>query len=418
MRTISLCVALLLLAIPSAAQRQSSFKVFDALTAAGQTAAFDTWFGASYPLQHTVQLTISSLPATCTVQLEGCLLGRTVCTTADWEVLSTAHDCTSVEMFHVINRPVRNIRVNLTALAGTGATAKAPVETLDETDFGTHASWDVTGGFVDSGTNAVYTHTPLEVLTELDFATHANWNVTTGFDDSGNNAAYIHAPSEVLTELDFGTHANWDVTAGFDDSATNAAYLHTVLQILTELDFASHANWDVTVGFVDSATNAVYTHTPAEVLVELDFASHVFWDVFGDMTDSTGAAVYTHGGGVGTLTLPSGDFDNAMVADVGYLFGYAVTGFTSDVACDITTAIASTTTALTMANGSQTTTFTSASVPGDFIISCASTSGGVTIDDVTLTRADHTATLTQQSANFANPGVDNVSYVLGTASLQ
>ncbi len=314
---LSLILLVLLFATSSPAQRQSAFQTFDALTAAGQTPAFNAGFGSRYPLVHTVQLSITSLPDTCTFQLEGCLLlGPDTCDASDWELLSAANvDCTSIEMVHVVDKPVRNIRVNLTALAGTGATAKAPVETLDEVDFATHVEWDVTGGFVDSGGDAVYTHTPLEVLTELDFATHANWAAA------------------------------------------------------------------------------------------------------GDMTDSTGAAVYTHSSGTGTLTQASGGFANAMVADVGYTFSYTVSSFSADVACDITTAIASATTALTMSDGAQTTTFTSAASPGDFIISCTSASGAVTIDDVTLKRVDHSATLTQVDTAYVSALVASKLYTfLNTVS--
>ncbi len=312
----SLILLVLLLATPSSAQRQSAFQTFDALTSTGQTVAFNAGFGSRYPLEHTVQLSISSLPATCTVQLEGCLLlGPDTCDASDWELLSAAVDCTSIEMFHVINRPVRNIRINLTALTGTGATVKAPVETLDEVDFATHVEWDVTAGFVDSGGNAVYTHTPLEVLSETDFSTHANWAAS------------------------------------------------------------------------------------------------------GDMTDSTGAAVYTHSSGVGELIQASGGFANPMVADVAYVYTYTISSATGDPACDIDTTIASALTPLTIANGAQSTTFTSASSPGNFEVPCTSTSGGFTMDDVSLKRVDHSATLTQVDTAYVSALVASKLYTfLNTVS--
>ena len=251
MRILSLCFALLLLTIPSTAQRQSSFKVFDALTAAGQTEAFDVWFGAGYPLQHTVQLTITSRAATCTVQHEGCLLGRTVCAVADWEILSAADvDCTSIEMFHVINRPVRSIRVNLTALAGTGATVLAAAETLADT--------------------------------------------------------------------------------GFPD-----------------------------------ATN---------------------WDEAGDFATPAGTAVYTHSGGTGTMTQTSGNLNTAGVASAHYAATYDVVSQSGDAACTITTAFAAAAVDLDETVGTNTTFFTSAASPGDFVIACTSTSGAITLDNFTITK--------------------------------
>ena len=306
-------VLLFLFAVSLSAQQEAIKHTFTALTSVSASPSLSVQLGGGYPSLHTLQVVPVGTPATCTIQLEGSIDGGT--TFADMTGGSPATCTSAVMAAPVVDFPVQFVRVNVTALTGTGATIKAPVETLDEVDFATHVEWDVTGGFVDSGGDAVYTHTPLEVLTELDFATHANWAAA------------------------------------------------------------------------------------------------------GDMTDSTGAAVYTHSGGTGTLTQASGGFANAMVADVGYTFSYTVSSFSADVACDITTAIASATTALTMSDGAQTTTFTAASSPGDFIISCTSASGAVTIDDVTLKRVDHSATLTQVDTAYVSALVASKLYTfLNTVS--
>lgn len=124
-----------------------------------------------------------------------------------------------------------------------------------------------------------------------------------------------------------------------------------------------------------------------EILTENNFATHASWNVTGDLTDSTGAAVYTHSTGAGTLTQPSASFDATQRASYIYTFGYTVSGASGDPACSVTTSFASTSTALTISNGAQSTSVTAAASPGDFVISCTSTSGGFTIDDVTLTAA-------------------------------
>ena len=249
---LSLILLVLLLATPSPAQRQSAFQTFDALTAAGQTVAFNAGFGSSYPIQHTVQLSISSLPATCTVQLEGCLLlGQAVCDASDWEILSAPNvDCTSIEMFHVISRSVRNIRINLTALAGTGATVLAVAETLADT--------------------------------------------------------------------------------GFPD-----------------------------------ATN---------------------WDEAGDFATPAGTAVYTHSSGTGTMTQLSGNLNTAGVASAHYAATYDVVSQSGDTACTITTTFAASAVDLDETVSTNTTFFTSAASPGNFVIDCTSTSGAITFDNFTITK--------------------------------
>lgn len=177
----------------------------------------------------------------------------------------------------------------------------------------------------------------------------------------------------------------------------------TAAEVLDENALTTHVEWDTTTGFDDTGGNAVFSHSPTEVLDELDFSTHVNWDVTGDFDDTGGNATYTHATGSGTLTQVEGDQANAPTSgSLVYEFDYVVSSFSGDVACDITTAWASTTVALTMSDGAQTTEFTSASNPGDFVISCTSTSGAVTLDDVSLQLKEHTATLTQVEADQLN----------------
>lgn len=238
----------LLLTLPLSAQQQAKYHEFSALTAGGTTSSHFVGLGARYPVHHTFQAKVASLPDTCAFQLEGCLYDPLDATC--WEPVSSSIDCTTTEIAFTPDKPVRYVRGNLTALTGTAAT--------------------------------------------------------------------VLAPEEILTENDFATHANWDVTGDFDDTGGNAAY--------------------------------------------------------------------THATGAGTLTQASADFDVVAVASRQYAFTYTVSSATGDVACDITTAFASVTTSLTVADGVQTTFLASAASPGDFVISCTSTTGGATFDDLTLTR--------------------------------
>jgi len=71
--------------------------------------------------KHTVQAVVTGAPATGSIQLEGTLDDVTGSPT--WFNLSGAQPCTANTIFHVVDRPVSGIRVNLTALTGgTGPT--------------------------------------------------------------------------------------------------------------------------------------------------------------------------------------------------------------------------------------------------------------------------------------------------------
>lgn len=242
----------------------------------------------------------------------------------------------------IIDEQAAYVRGSVTALTGRSVgSVKTAVETLDETDFATHASWAPGDGWDDSGGNAVFT-VP-EVLDETGFATHAEWDVTSGFDDSGGDAVF--AVPETLTETAFTTHANWDTTDDFDDTGGNCAY--------------------------------------------------------------------THSAGAGTCLQEDGDFAVVGVGAVQYTFAYTIASTTGDPACSITSAFADGGAALTISDGAQTTTFTSAATPTDFIISCTSSSGGFTIDDVSLKQVAFTATLTQETGSWLVAGVVNSVYTFG-----
>lgn len=122
-----------------------------------------------------------------------------------------------------------------------------------------------------------------------------------------------------------------------------------------------------------------------ESLDETDFATHANWDVVGDFNDSGGNAAYTHSAGTGTLTQVAADQNTAAVGNVWYEFTYTTSGYTGDVAGTLTTGYALTAETLTLSTaGIHTLVFKSAVAPVDFVLSLTSSSGGVTIDDVSL----------------------------------
>jgi hypothetical protein len=123
-----------------------------------------------------------------------------------------------------------------------------------------------------------------------------------------------------------------------------------------------------------------------EVLAEGDFATHAKWSVTGDFDDTGGNLDYTDNTNSGTATQTSANFQTAVRANRTYELAYtlATSGGVGDIAIDITTAIASTTTALTVSAGAQTTQFTTASSPGNFVLSGTSSSGDVNFTAISL----------------------------------
>lgn len=124
--------------------------------------------------------------------------------------------------------------------------------------------------------------------------------------------------------------------------------------------------------------------TGSEVLSETGFTSHANWHPTGDFTDSTGAAVYTDSTGAGTLTQLSANFAAGAMGHRWYAFVYTITASTGDVSASVNTAFALTDTALDLSDGTHTTYLRTKATPGNFAISATSTTGGFTIDNVSL----------------------------------
>ena len=69
------------------------------------------------PRNHTIQVTITGAPTAVTVDLEGSLDDTTFVSLADY-VLTAADLTATAAMFHVVDKPVRYIRANVTNLVG------------------------------------------------------------------------------------------------------------------------------------------------------------------------------------------------------------------------------------------------------------------------------------------------------------
>lgn len=186
----------------------------------------------------------------------------------------------------------------------------------------------------------------------------------------------------------------------------------------------------VKIGRRDSQPTQVLNITPSVVAVadrlgeeslsETNFATHTKWDVTGDGSDSGGNFTHTHAAGVSTLTQTAANLAQAGLPSRWYRLNYTVSGVAGTVAANITTAFALTSTPLTLVNGVQTTYFKSAVVPGNFVISATSSSGGsFTLDDMslmTLEDATYEIDVEGQTASIVEGGlIDTVLTNLAAA---
>lgn len=99
---------LLFLLTAAALCAQPSKTIFTTFTATGTTSSFAVP-GADV---HTIQAVVTGGPSGCTMHLEGSLDGTT------WADISGDQTCTSSVMFHVVNKGVNFVRVNLSSFTG------------------------------------------------------------------------------------------------------------------------------------------------------------------------------------------------------------------------------------------------------------------------------------------------------------
>lgn len=115
MKRIVLVLFLAVLAATFLSAARTGWISFGTLTAAGTSFPVDLAMAAQ---NHSVQVITAGTPATCSIQLEGTLDDPIPAGGAAWANLSGAQTCTSSTVFHVAGKPVRGVRVNLTALTG------------------------------------------------------------------------------------------------------------------------------------------------------------------------------------------------------------------------------------------------------------------------------------------------------------
>jgi hypothetical protein len=115
-QTMKRLIALFALAAAALLAERTGVFILGTLTATGQTMGVHSGLATH---KHTLQVVVTGSPASCSVQLEGTLDDITdPSVTPFWANLSGTQSCTSSVTFHVVEKPVRAIRANLTALSG------------------------------------------------------------------------------------------------------------------------------------------------------------------------------------------------------------------------------------------------------------------------------------------------------------
>ena len=150
-----------------------------------------------------------------------------------------------------------------------------------------------------------------------------------------------------------------------------------------------------------------------EVLDETDFATHANWDVTGDWDDSGGNAAYTDSTNAGTLTQVNEDMASGTLPIIArwYRFKYTVSSPSGDPASVIEGAAGYMASEdITLPHGTardEIVIFKSSGVvDDDFRITTTSSSGGVTIDDVSLKLMAGAPIGTATSLNITVPAAD------------
>ncbi len=211
----------------------------------------------------------------------------------------------------------------------------------------------------------------------------------TATDSQGNTHDIdFSRPDETLlfVDIDVTTDDEFAITGEADIQTAVATFADETFSIGDDIIVSQFYGPTFEIsGVTDVSSILVYDASSlgSESLNEGNFTTDVKWDITGDF-DDTLAGIYTHSAGTGTLTQTAANLAVAGVASRFYAFVYTVSGSTGSCTATITTAFANTAQSLTLTNGTHTLYFFSADTPANFVISGTSTSGGFTIDDLSL----------------------------------
>lgn len=308
--------------------------------------------------------------------------------------------------------------------------ATTPVPTMNQGDAGTLSSLYVSGGAQIDGQERVNSliipNNASTTTTSIFFETAAGIPAQMFALNSGN--AFVIDPNHAVSSGFFfggGIHGGAFVAGqsfyavSWDDAqdvpllrSTSTNDLHVgnnnisggneerdlYLDIQTGL--AIHANINNSDYMAIDSTNGVsiadMSTLAAESLTNGALTSGTSWTFAGDFASSANTAVYTDSSHAGTITQASGTLAVAGIANSRYVLAYDVITPSGGVApsgtmvCSITTGFANAAIPLnlTSAGAGLKVYFTSATSPGNFVISCTSAATNhVTLDNLSLKRS-------------------------------
>lgn len=126
-------VLALTLLMPAGTDAQKAAQTFTWAAPTGASVqAFDLSRFGGFASKHTIQVRVTGSP-TCTVKLEGTNLGpEDTPADADYFSLSGDVNCASPSMVHIVNKPVRTVRMNRTVWSGGTAPTLSVVYTYGQ----------------------------------------------------------------------------------------------------------------------------------------------------------------------------------------------------------------------------------------------------------------------------------------------
>lgn len=249
-----------------------------------------------------------------------------------------------------------------------GADAGGRITTQNNaTGIGKTALWGITGeGNTGVGSNALYSPTQAAGTGNTAVGNQAGYSVV------GNRNVFL------------GAYAGYYHTGGaklfIDAPSTNAAGASNFPLVGGDFD----AN---TVGLRGDTTIISPTTLAGETLANGALTSGTSWNVTGDYALAGNAATYTHSAGSGTLFQEGADhlIAGSTTRAEWYVLTYVASGATGDAAAAMQTWI-TVATPLSVATGTHTVYLLVPAGSARFTINATSTSGGFTLDTLSLKR--------------------------------
>jgi hypothetical protein len=265
--------------------------------------------------------------------------------------------------------------------------AKGDNSTNDYTAF-----YNANAGLSSSGGTLIVTEGAYVIGSNLTFSSGVDVQMNPGSSFTASAAKVIYFTGKFSAPEDqvFGSNIRAKFATGTAPKIRAAWFGVSNTAIVGQFSATAQTK-DISGGSVERVDGSSLSE---EILSETNFTTHAYWAPTGDFTDSTGAAVYTHSTGAGALFQTSGGFtDDANVSiqpNKWYVFVYDLSAVSGDVAFVLSGGgadlfLVDTPLDMTAGTDKKVLVKSNTSVSGvGFNIEATSTSGGATLDNVSL----------------------------------